>query len=236
MVLRAGYRPRMLNRIGDQDLWEYNAPMRVLGMPLGHRMTVARLPDGKLWLHSPCAHSAALAEELAALGPVGHIVAPNYVHDTYLEQWIPRCPGARFHAPPGFQRVLPAFKATNRLAAEPADAWRGILDQTVLAGMPRVHEVVFLHRPSRTLIVADLAFNLQGAMGWTESLLCRANGCYHRFTPSRMFRAVIADRAAFRSSLDQILSWDFDRIIISHGDNIERGGRQALRAAFAFLH
>lgn len=32
--------------------------MTVFGMALGHRMTVARLPDGSLWLHSPVAHSA----------------------------------------------------------------------------------------------------------------------------------------------------------------------------------
>jgi hypothetical protein len=27
-------------------LWEVDAPMNVLGMALGHRMTVARLPNG----------------------------------------------------------------------------------------------------------------------------------------------------------------------------------------------
>ena len=38
-------------------LWEVDEPMKVLGMALGHRMTVARLPDGSLWLHSPVAYS-----------------------------------------------------------------------------------------------------------------------------------------------------------------------------------
>ena len=42
----------MLNPIGP-DLWELNAPLTVFGMALGHRMTVARLPAGSLWLHSP---------------------------------------------------------------------------------------------------------------------------------------------------------------------------------------
>ena len=217
------------------DLWELNAPMTVLGMALGHRLTVARLADGSLWLHSPVAYSDALAAELAALGPVGHIVAPNYIHDTYLAGWLPRYPGIRFHAPPAFHKVFPQYRITDRLDETPHAAWAGLLDQHVIQGIPRLHEVVFLHRPSRTLIVADLAFNLGSDMPLFSRLLLRLNGCYCRFTPSRMVKAVIADRRALRASLDRILQWDFDRIIVSHGRNIATGGREALRTAFAFI-
>ena len=36
-------------------------------------------------------------------------------------------------------------------------------------------------------------------------------------------------------SIDAILAWDFDRIIVGHGTTIETGGKAALRDAFAFL-
>jgi hypothetical protein len=46
---------------------------------------------------------------------------------------------------------------------------------------------------------------------------------------------MMKDRAAVRASIDRILAWDFDRIIVGHGNNIEAHGREVLRDAFSFL-
>lgn len=224
----------MLNPIGP-DLWELNAPLTVFGMALGHRMTVARLPDRSLWLHSPVEFSAALAAALERLGAVGHIVAPNAVHDTYLEGWFTAFPKARFHGARGFAKHRPDLKFTDTLGDTPHAAWSAVFDQHTLRGMPRLNEAAFLHRATRTLILTDLAFNLGPDMPLLSRVLLRINGCYCRFGPSRLLKSVIKDRAAFRRSLDQVLAWDFDRVVVSHGDNLETGGKDALRAAFAFL-
>jgi hypothetical protein len=216
-------------------LWERNAPLSVLGMHLGHRMTVARLPAGELWVHSPVEYSPEVAEAVQRLGRIGHIVAPNYMHDTYLEGWLPKFPAARFHAPRAFHKVLPGFKVTDPLADTPPPAWSGVIDQHVVQGMPRLHEVVFFHRASRSLIIADLAFNLGPDMPVLSKALLKLNGCYCRFAPSRMVKGIIRDRAALRASIDRILQWDFTRIIVSHGRNLEDAPRDALRQAFAFL-
>lgn len=224
----------LLHQLHD-GLWERDEALTVLGMALGHRMTVARLSDGTLWVHSPVAYSPDLAASLDALGPVGHLVAPNYMHDTFLEGWIPRYPGVRFHAPRAFHKVFPSYRLTDVLAETPHPAWAGLIDQHVLQGAPRVHEVLFLHRPSRTLIATDLVFNLGRDMPWLSGVLCRINGCYDHLGPSRLFRSVIKDRAALRRSLDHVLAWDFDRLILSHGAIVEHGAKEKLREAFAFL-
>jgi hypothetical protein len=217
------------------ELWDYDAPLSVLGMALGHRMTVARLPGGELWLHSPAAHTPALAAALAALGPVGHVVAPNAMHDTYLEGWFAAYPDARFHGARGFAKFRPDLKFTHLLADTPDPAWAAVFDQCVLRGMPRLNEVVFRHRASRTLIVTDLAFNLGPDMPLLSRLLLKLNGCDCRFAVSRLLKTTIKDRAALRASLDTVLAWDFDRIVLSHGRNVETGGKALLREAFLFL-
>lgn len=224
----------MLTPLAD-DLWELDAPLTVLGMALGHRMTVLRLSNGSLWIHSPVAHTPELAASLAKLGPIAHIIAPNAGHDTYLEGWFSACPSARFHGAEGFAKYRPDLKFTHTLGDQPDLAWTGIVDQHVIRGMPRVNEVAFYHRASRTLILTDLVFNLGPEMPRLSRVLLRLNDCYCKFGPSRFFRAFIRDRAAFRTSLDHILAWDFDRIIVSHGRNLDTGGKEALRAAFAFL-
>ncbi len=224
----------MLTPLADH-LWEIDAPMSVIGMALGHRMTVARLPDKSLWLHSPVAYSSELAAALAQLGPVGHVVAPNAMHDTYLEGWFAAYPNARFHGARGLARARPDLKFTDTLADSAAPAWASVFDQHLVRGMPRLNEVVFLHRSSRTLIITDLAFNLGATMPLLSRMLLKINGCYNCFAVSRLLRTTIKDPIAVRASLDLILKWDFDRLVLSHGRNLDTAAKDTLRLAFSFL-
>jgi len=216
------------------DIWEYNAPLTVIGIAMGHRMTVARLADGALWVHSPTRWTAELDAEIRALGEPRYFAAPSRMHDGFWRKWFIHHKGAQFAAAPGIAVEHAELPFTHELGDDrscaPGDAFRACL----MRGMPRVNEVVFLHVPSRTLIVADLLFNLNPP-DFRSRLLLRLNGALARPTPSRMFRMAIRDKAAMRASVDEVLTWDFDRIIVGHGDNIVSGGREALRTAFAFL-
>ncbi|MES2693977.1 MAG: DUF4336 domain-containing protein [Verrucomicrobiota bacterium] len=217
------------------NLWELNAPMTVVGMEIGHRMTVARLRDDTLWVHSPVVYTPELAAALAALGPVQHVVAPNFMHDTYLEGWFAAYPRARFYAPKGMSKVRPDLRFTDTLGDTPAHEWAGTFLQHLIRGMPRLNEVVFLHRSTRTLIVTDLVFNLGPDLPFLTRALLKLNGCDCKLAPSRLLKSTFRDRTAVRASLDQIFAWDFDRVVVSHGDNLSAGGNAKLRAAFAFL-
>jgi hypothetical protein len=53
--------------------------------------------------------------------------------------------------------------------------------------------------------------------------------------PTPAFRATTTDRDAARESIERILRWDFDRIVIGHGEMVETGGKAALRAAYEWL-
>ncbi len=217
------------------DLWDLDAPLSVLGMAIGHRMVVARLPDGTLWVHSPVAHTHAVATALAALGQVAHVVAPNAMHDTYLEGWFAAYPKARFHGARGFAKFRPDLKFTDTLGDTPDRAWAATFDQHMLRGIPRLNEVAFLHRASRTLVLTDLVFNLGPDMPFLSRLLLKLNDCDCKFGVSRLFKTVIKDRTALRASLDHVFAWNFDAIVVSHGANIPSGGKPILRDAFTFL-
>ncbi len=68
---------------------------------------------------------------------------------------------------------------------------------------------------------------------WVTRTFMRLNQAWDRFGASRMMRSMIRDKAALRASLDRVLEWDFDRVIVTHGEVLESGGRDALRDAFA---
>jgi hypothetical protein len=123
------------------------------------------------------------------------------------------------------------------LLGEKAPAlWAGELEQLFVGGVPRMFEYVFFHPATRTLLVTDLVFHLQQVDGWLARTVLSLNQAYGRFGPSRAFRVLLLrDRAALRASLDRILAWDFDRLILCHGEPVERDARARLRDAFDWL-
>jgi len=48
-----------------------------------------------------------------------------------------------------------------------------------------------------------------------------------------LVRMLVRDSEALTASLRKILEWDFDRVIMSHGEILDHGGRAALAQAFA---
>ena len=218
----------------SQNIWAASGPLRIIGLNLGHRMTVVRLQSGGLWVHSPVELDEAIEAALAPLGPVEYLVAPSRFHDLYLPAWFGRYPEARLVAVPGLAEEHGDWPVDCVLGAGDAEEWEEELPYALIGGIPRLNEAVFFHPASRSLIVADLVFNLE-AGSWTERCLQHLNGVYDRIGPSRLFKLFIKDRTAMKASLNDILAWDFDRLIVGHGHVVESGGSEALRRAYAWL-
>lgn len=222
----------MLRKIGD-ELWVAEHALVVPpGLRIGTRMGVVRLSDGGLFLHSPVPLADALRAALEALGPVRCIVAPNKLHWFYVAEHAKAFPEAVVYAAPGLAAKRPELPIHEELGERPPAAWSGDLEQVWVRGAPFLNEVDFFHPRSRTLLLTDLCFHIRDAEGLATRLFWRANGVWRRFGPSRMVRLTMRDKAAVRAAVDRILSWDFDRVTVTHGDVLETGGRDALREAY----
>jgi hypothetical protein len=75
-----------------------------LPLPFTTRRTVVRLGNADLFLHSPIAYDAALADELASMGRVHHLVSPNQFHYAHIGEWLRAFPDALTWASPGAGR------------------------------------------------------------------------------------------------------------------------------------
>ena len=217
------------------DLWVAERPQSFLGLPVGTRMTVVRLSGGRLLLHSPVALDPALREALDALGRVCFVVAPNRVHHLHAGDVAKHYPEARLWLAPGLERKRPDLAFEALLSDEAPAEWRGEVDQVFFRSRPYEHEVAFFHRASHTLVLCDLAFNFGPSAAWPTRLLMRAIRSYGRLAPSKLDPLLIRDRRAARESLERILALDFDRIVVAHGDVLERGGHAILSAGYAWL-
>ena len=213
-------------------VWTVDAPFSIFGMPIGHRMTVVKLASGGLWLHSPVPHTPELTALLAPLGPIEHWVAPSRTHDLYLDGWFERCPEAASWGAPKLRKPHPEWEFTGWLAADLDAPWRDELDLLEIAGAPRVGEWMFLHRPTRTAITADVLFNVGTGPKGFGKLMLKLAGTYGEAGVSRLLKAAIVDRAAFEASLARVLEWDFDTLVVGHGTPLTDDPKGKLRAAF----
>jgi hypothetical protein len=199
------------------------------------RMTVIKLIDGGLFLHSPIHLDSGLRAELGGLGEVRAIVAPNKYHHLYAGDACAAYPNAKLYGAPGLPVKRKDLRFAGMLADEPRVEWRGDLEQRTIRGMPMLNEVVFFHPSSRTLILTDLVFNVPAHRPWGIPIVTRMLGVSGRFGPSRLGRLLIRDKEAARASLGSIMRWDFDRVILAHGDVVASGGHKKVRDAFGFI-
>jgi hypothetical protein len=218
-----------------ENLWVVERAQTFYGLPVGTRMTVIRLGGGRLLLHSPVALDANLRSELDALGPVSFAVAPNRVHHLYAGEVAKVSPGTRLWVAPGLERKRPDLVYEAVLGDEAPEEWRGEVDQVFFRGRPYENEVTFFHRASRTLLLCDLAFNFGPRSAAPTRLLMKLMRSYGRLAPSKLDPLLIRDRRAARESLERILAWDFDRIVVAHGDVLESGGHEVLRQGYSWL-
>ena len=217
------------------DVWVTGSPLRFIGVEVGARMTVVRMPDDRLLLHSPISASEALVREVQALGTVEYLVAPNKLHHLYVGEWQRMCPDAKTYVAPGLEIKRADLSVTGVLTNEPEAGWKGELDQVLVGGFQFANEVAFFHRASATLIVTDLAFNFGANSPPLTRAFIRLAGSYGEVGPSLLERLLVRDRPAFRKSLERILEWPFERVVVAHGDVSESGGRAELIRGYSWV-
>jgi len=219
----------------DVNLWVAERPLKLAVGDIGARMTIVRLIAGGLFLHSPVGLDRDTRAALDALGPVAAVVAPSKVHHLFAGDYRVAYPQARVYGAPGLAAKRKDLRLDAELGDEPDRLWLDDLDQHLFRGANYLNEVVFFHRASRTLILTDLAFNVPAGNTAGARVFYWLAGAAGRFGPHRLARFLIRDRRAARASVQRILQWEFERVIVSHGDILERDGRQRVAEAFAFL-
>ena len=208
-------------------LWTLRYPMRFMGMELGRCVSILRLVDGELALHSTGPFSAADIERIQSLGRVKLMLDATTMHDTFSRHARAAFPESPYFVPDGFSQQRAG--ANSRPLAELDANTDGALQAIRLEGLRFLAEYACFHPSSRTLILCDLLFNLVDAQGYTRWAMKRLLGVKRWPAIDRPMRLAIADKAAFEGSLRQIHKWDFDRIIVAHGSAIEKDGKAVLR-------
>lgn len=240
--MAAGLYPplNLLKSLGPQ-IWQIDGPaIRFYGMPFPTRMVVVQLGKA-LWLHSPIAPEPELCERLAALGPVRWLVAPNNIHYAYFPAWADQFPEAQVYAAPGVAERAAgrgiAFPPHELLSDEAPPGWARVIDQRLMPGHPFLNEVVFFHRPSRTLILTDLIENFERQrLSWPMRLAARLAGILHPDGKAPVdMRLTWRDKPAARAVIDEVIGWGPEQVVMAHGRVYREDAVEELKRAFRWL-
>jgi len=220
-----------LEPFGD-ELWIARAELSLMGVPMGRVMTVARLDGGALWVHSPAPLDDELRRALKELGEVRWVVAPNPLHGhVSMGEYRTAFPHAELVAAPGLSERRKDLRFDMVLHYTPESVWEGQLDQTLLAGHRWMPEILFHHRPSRTLVTGDACWNVDGTPRRVRLWAGRREGV----GPTIAFRVGFRDKGAARRSIDRVLGWAPERLVCGHGEPLASGATEAVAAAYRFL-
>lgn len=222
----------MLEPLAD-DVWTAARPLRFFGLEVGTRMTVVRLRSGGLFVHSPVALDGPMREAIDALGPVTAIVAPCLFHHLYVAAWATAYPKASVSACPGLEKKRKDVAWSRVLDDEPADEWKGDLEQVFFGALPMQNEVVFHHRPTKTLISSDLIFNLASHPSGLTRAVSFLIG-HWKPGPTLLERVMVKDRVAARDQIGRIVAWGAERVVLAHGAIVESGGSAVVQSGYGF--
>lgn len=227
----------MLEAFGAAIWIATGAEISFAGFRYPTRMAVMRLADGGLFVWSPVALSDGLRGAVDALGSVRFIVTPTALHDLALPAWRAAYPEALLYAAPGSRTAARRIVFDADLGDAPPAAWAGEIDQVCVRGNMIATEVVFFHRPSGTVLFADLLQNFppRWFSGW-RAVVAKLDGMTgaEPRVPHK-FRVAFTDRRAARDSLARVIAWPVQKVVMAHGDPVRADGAAYLRRAFAWL-
>ncbi|KAF8859789.1 hypothetical protein BDZ45DRAFT_688876 [Acephala macrosclerotiorum] len=225
---------------------------------IGGRATIVKLQSGSLAVFSPVALTPTVKSKLASISPnppTTYLIAPDMEHHIFLSPWAAAFPAHHIIGPEGLAEkraeqnrtdkdvtildFKTVFTAKGKENIKVSDEFDREFDYEFVDAHTN-KELVFCHKPSKTLIEADLIFNLpateqysrvpgaDASSGWATKIFgALQNTKGDALWQKRMLWYVLSskDRTGFSTSLRKINTWDFVNLVPCHGETLIGDGK-----------
>lgn len=207
-------------------------------LPYTTRMTVVKLTSGDLWVHSPIELTPTLKQQIDALGPVKFLIAPNQLHHLFIAQWQKAYPNALSYGTQGVINKRHDLHFDVCLDNASHYSFENEITHCLVTGSKVMHESVFFHRASKTLIVTDLIENFPaGSFSKGAELIAKCCGVMapNGQTPLDWRLSFSFSKKEAHQHLQRIINWQPERIVLAHGNLILSDAVDFLTHSFRWL-
>jgi hypothetical protein len=224
------FSPIVINerRIAD-DVMLISFPWRTLGIDFRRNVTLLRLADGRVVVHSTAPFTEQDIAAIRRFGEPSWLVEATLMHDTFAKEGRKALPDIPYLAPDDFAK---ATEVPTESLLPPPREWDGEIDVLRVDGV-RMNEHALFHRRSRTLVVADLFFSFpEETSGWPRFFVRHVMRLPRLFGISSFYRRlIIQDKPAFKRSMHALLNLNFERLIVAHWKPLEINAKSAVEQA-----
>ncbi|KAI0790430.1 hypothetical protein C8Q75DRAFT_115771 [Abortiporus biennis] len=209
--------------------------------PMGGRSTAIKLSTGNVWVVASTPLSPETKETVNKLGKVEFILAADADHHIFLSEWKQEYPEAKLIGVQGLaeKKRSESLKFDYTYGVDdPKFGFEEDIDSLYFSGFSK-KDVAWLHKPSKSLIVADLIFNLPANEQYSKSKSSpKVAFFFPKFEPYSKFHQDFVwkegkNKEAMKTAAKTVATWDFERIIMCHGDVIEKDAKKAWETAYA---
>lgn len=169
--------------------------------------------DGKIIVISP----GPMVEQTSDLKNIDLdlvFVAPNNFHHFHLKRMKELFPQAEFFGSLRAQRISGVdLKLLGDFEYLPTSK---------IMGNNLLGEYCFFHEESKNLVSTDIIFNMHHKMNLATRMATIMAGTYHKTAISRLLKVSTDDAEVFFESLENLLKFPFETLVIGHGDNLSR--------------
>jgi hypothetical protein len=200
---------------------------------------------------------------LSPTSTVSYLIAPDLEHHIFLSAWSDAYPSAHIIAPEGLAEkratqsktdksvtnvpISTIFTAKGKEGVKVGGEFDEEFEYEYVDAHPN-KELVFFHKPSKTLIEADLFFNLPATeqysktnvdptTGWATKLFAglqntKGTAIWQKRMLWYLFSS--GDRPGFNESMKRIGSWGFENVVPCHGDTFVGDGKSVFEKVFGW--
>ena len=222
-----------------KNLWIFNGKsVTFLGLPFSTRMTIIKLSNNELWVHSPIELTEALQQQVDSLGKVTFLIAPNHLDHLFVPQWIDAYSDAKVYGTQELIKKRNDISFNASLNNETSYPWSHDIAQILFTGSALMEECVFFHKQSNTLIVTDLVENFSGNdFNFWQKWLAKGAGILapKGKTPIDWRLSFMFNKTQASKHIRKIFAWEADMLIMAHGEIIKKDATDFLRQSFNWL-
>ncbi|MEP0519221.1 MAG: DUF4336 domain-containing protein [Hyphomicrobiales bacterium] len=205
------------------------------------RSVVVRLESGDMWVWSPIKISDELAHAVEYLGPVRHLISPNKIHHLFLTEWHQRFPDALLWGPASTIKKRKDLNFQQQLNGVAPHQWGNDFEQFHVEGSLAMDEILFRHKPSKTLILADFSENFGDAFlnkNWKswQLWLARKWGIVEGkgYAPLD-WRLSFVRRTKLRYLREQLHSDEIEKVVMAHGEIQHSNGNAYMKQSLRWI-
>ena len=219
--------------IVPNSLWHAQQPLTFGPFSITTRMTVIRLRDESLWIHSPISPTPILMEELKRIGTVRYVVAPNKSHHLFFLAFLKAYPSAEGFIAEGLEEKRQDLAQFTQIPREAP--WAPEIRGFFIEGLPILNETAWFHVDTGTLILTDLLFCFSDTNRGLTALASKLLGVHGKLGMSKTMKLMTKNREALARSVSPLLSLPLQRVIVAHDQIIVEQAAAKLRQAFGWL-